>query len=79
MSIPQATLKKVALKIAKTRPDEIDCETCYQELHRFAEMVLDGEEPSTVMPLMEHHLDMCNSCGEEFDALFEALQAVEQS
>ncbi|MEK6256055.1 MAG: hypothetical protein N2C13_01900 [Chloroflexota bacterium] len=63
-------------KIAATRPDEIGCDSCYEELSRFTEMLQDGQDPAAVMPLVQHHLDMCQGCGEEFQGLLKALEAV---
>ena len=77
MKIQHETLRMIVHKISITRPEEIECDTCYQELNRFADMLLQGEEPSIVMPLVQHHLEMCNSCGEEFQALLDALKAAE--
>ena len=77
MRLKEEALKKIVGKISKTRPEEIGCDTCYEELHGFADMIQKGEDPAKVMPLVQHHLEMCGSCGEEFDAFLEALQAVD--
>jgi hypothetical protein len=75
MRIPEDKLKNFISKIAATRPDEIGCEDCYEQLSLFADMLRDGKDPAKVMPLMQHHLEMCNICGEEFEALVQALEA----
>lgn len=74
MKIQPETLKKLLIKISKTRPDEIGCDTCFQELDRFADMLKNGEEPAVVMPLIQHHLEMCGNCDEEFKALIQSLE-----
>ena len=76
MSIPEEKLKFFINKIAATRPDEIGCDDCYEQLSQFADMLRDGKDPAKLMPLMQHHLEMCSICGEEFEALVEALEAV---
>lgn len=76
MRIPEEKLKKFIKKIAATRPDEIGCDDCYEQLSLFADMLRDGKDPAKVMPLMQHHLEMCSLCDEEFGALVEALEAV---
>ncbi len=76
MKFKSETIKKVIMGIAKTRPDEIGCDTCYEELHRFADMLKDGEDPAQIMPLVQHHLNMCGNCGEEFEALLTALESM---
>ncbi|MDH5606691.1 MAG: hypothetical protein OEY93_07370 [Anaerolineae bacterium] len=74
MKINPETLKKVLFKVAQTRPDEISCDTCYQELDRFAEMLNAGEKAETILPLVQHHLEMCANCDEEFKALVASLE-----
>ena len=79
MNIQEKKLRKFVTRIANTTPDEIACEDCYEHMNRFADMLQAGEDPAIVMPLVQQHLDMCNLCGEEFEALVEALEAVTSS
>ena len=69
-------LKKLVRAIVVTRHDELDCEICFQELDRFVEMTLAGKDAPEAMPLVKSHLEMCTDCGEEFQALLEALKAI---
>ena len=78
MKFQSDTLMKIVQGISATRPEEIGCDTCYEELNRFADMLSMGEDPATVMPLVQHHLKMCGSCGEEFEALIQALNSIEK-
>jgi len=57
-----------------TRPDEIGCDECFEQLDRFVEMVLNGEDATAVMPLVQDHLDRCKACREEYEALLAALR-----
>lgn len=68
-------LKKLVRMIAETRDEEIGCEECYHELDKFVDQLLDGKHPEEAMPLVEHHLNMCGDCRQEFKALLEALEA----
>ncbi|WP_441000384.1 hypothetical protein [Fodinibius sp. SL11] len=56
---------------------EIGCDDCFDELHEFAELELAGKSPAEAKPLVKDHLDKCGSCREEYQALLEALQAIE--
>lgn len=76
MRIPEEKLKNFIKKIAATLPEEIGCDDCFEQLSVFADMLRDGKDPAKVMPMMQHHLEMCNVCGEEFEALVQALEAV---
>lgn len=73
MSLDKHTLRKLLEIIALTRPDEIECDSCYAELDRFAEMLVAGKDPNTILPLVRHHLEICGACSEEFDALLKTL------
>lgn len=74
MKLRQDSLKKLLDKISNTRPEEIGCTDCFNELDKFADMLREGQKPEAVMPLVQHHLDMCGNCHEEFDALLSALE-----
>ncbi|HEV2093312.1 MAG TPA: hypothetical protein VGR18_09135 [Rubrobacter sp.] len=65
--------------IATTRPDEIGCDECLEQVDRFVEMKLAGLDAAEAMPLVQDHLDKCRDCREEFEALLRALRAVEDS
>ena len=69
-------LKMLVRAIITTRPDEIGCDECFEQLDRFVEMELAGRNPAEAMPLVEDHLGRCRECREEFEALLGALRAV---
>ena len=61
--------------ISATRPDELSCDECFEQLDRFAELHLAGKSAAEAMPLVQDHLDRCGDCREEFELLLAALQA----
>lgn len=71
----QASIKMLVQMVAATRPDEIGCDECYEQLDRFAELVLSGKNAAEVLPLVQDHLERCGNCREEFEALLLALQS----
>ena len=74
---PQSeTLKKMVRGVVTTRPDEIGCDECFEQLDRFIEMVLAGKNAAEAMPLVQDHLERCDDCREEFEALLAALRAL---
>ncbi len=77
MGLNRKALSKLLDSLSKTLPEEIDCGTCFQELDRFVDMLKEGKEPAQVLPLVQHHLAMCDGCHEEMQALVSALKAVE--
>ncbi len=67
-------LKKIISKIPRTHENEIGCDECFDELHTFAEMELEGKSPEKVMPLIREHLDNCGECRQEYQALLDAIK-----
>ena len=59
-----------------TSADEIGCDEFFEQMDRFVELGLNGEDVAALMPLMQDHLDRCGDCREEYEALQRALQSV---
>ena len=68
-------LAQMVRMVATTRPDEIWCRECFEQLDRFADLHLAGKNAAEAMPLVQDHLDRCGDCREEFEALLAALKA----
>lgn len=68
-------LAQMTQMVAATRPDEIGCDECYEQLDRFADLHLAGKNAAEAMPLVQDHLERCGDCREEFEALLAALRA----
>lgn len=73
MKLNKKILKNMLRAIKMTRPDEIGCDECFDELHKFAEMELAGKSPEEALPLVKDHLDRCGECREEYQALLDAM------
>lgn len=71
-------LYKLEQMLAHTREEELDCDECLERVDRFAEEVLAGKDACEAMPLVEEHLQRCDDCREEFEALLAALRAQQQ-
>ena len=76
MTLDLDRLKRIAREIITTRPDEIGCDECFEQLDRFVEMKLAGKNAAEAMPLVQDHLEHCDDCREEFEALLAALRAL---
>jgi len=76
MELDLVTLKRMVRNIATTRPDEIGCDECFEELNRFVELELAGKNAAEALPLVQDHLERCGDCREEFEALLAALRAI---
>jgi len=78
MKLNTAVLKMLISKIPHTHEDEIGCDDCFDELHKFAEMELKGKSPEKAMPLIQEHLDNCGECRQEYQALLEGMKELKE-
>jgi hypothetical protein len=76
MTLEPAVLRQMVRTIITTRPDEIGCDECFEQLDRFVEMTLAGRNAAEAMPLVQDHLERCRNCREEFEALLTVLRAL---
>lgn len=70
------TLIKAAFN---SQEQELGCDDCYDKLHQFANLKLEGKSAEEAMPLVQDHLERCGECKEEFEILLEALKAEQAS
>lgn len=52
---------------------ELDCEQVFDALDRYAEIEVKREDAAHLMPLVREHLNMCNECCDEYEALLDVL------
>ena len=77
MTLDLDRLKQMVREMITTRPDEIGCDECFEQLDRFVEMELASKNAAEAMPLVQDHLERCHDCREEFEALLAALRALQ--
>lgn len=65
-------------RLEKTQEVEYSCDEAHALMDQFAEMVLRGEDAAEMMPLVQHHLEMCPDCAEELEALLAILESTSQ-
>jgi hypothetical protein len=75
--IEPGKLKRIVRNILTAHPDEIGCETCFQQLDQFVDLVLAGKDAAAALPLVDDHLQRCANCREEFEALLKAVKAMQ--
>lgn len=77
MTLTPPVLRQLVARALASRPDEMSCGDCEACVDRFAEMTLSGLDAREALPLVEEHLRTCRCCGEEFEALMDALRAAD--
>jgi hypothetical protein len=68
-------LAKMLRQLGQTRDVEVTCDEVLDVLDQVAEAKLRGEDVGRLMPLVQHHLEMCRDCQEELEALLRILRA----
>jgi len=74
MQLPEE-FQKLLKMIENTKEVEFSCDDVYHLLDQYSEAVVQGKNAEELMPLVEHHIDICPDCREEFEALLRVLQA----
>lgn len=66
---------ELAQRVLRLHDTEVDCEGCDTHLARLTELVVEGHDPCKVLPAVQAHLDHCEECREEFEALLAVVRA----
>ena len=74
MHLPEE-FRKLIQMLEKTQEIEYSCDEVYNILDQYTELVYQSENAQELMPLVEHHIEICPDCREEFEALLRVLQA----
>jgi hypothetical protein len=48
---------------------ELTCERCFEELDRYVELELAGDDADGAIPGMRAHLEGCSACAEDHESL----------
>jgi predicted component of type VI protein secretion system len=62
-------MQKVLMMLSNTQEEELTCDQVFAALDQFTELAARGEDVSQLMPLIQHHLNMCSDCMEEYKVL----------
>lgn len=73
MKLTREMIETLAVSIAATRPEEIDCDEWLQRVGRLIDTVARSEKvPPELGPVLQH-IEVCPECREEFYLLLETL------
>ncbi len=78
MQLTTDVIRKMMRSIHKTYQHELTCGECFNEVDRFAEMELVGKNAAEALPLVQEHLERCVGCKDEYEALLDALRAMQE-
>ena len=53
---------------------ELTCEECFEQLDRYVDVAVAGDDPDLAVPGMRAHLIGCPACSEDHDSLLEFVR-----
>jgi len=65
----RGNLNEVLGRVLGPAEPEIGCDTCFEELDRYVELELAGEDVDATLPGFRAHLQGCPACREEHASL----------
>ncbi|MEM1227791.1 MAG: hypothetical protein AAGJ40_19035 [Planctomycetota bacterium] len=78
MKLSPDETKALLSYVATSRPDEIDCDGCFEHLAELVEHEVLGNEIPEALVNIQRHIDQCPCCSDEHNALLEGLRAMEE-
>ena len=78
MSVTGEEIQRLLDVVRDTQAVEIDCDICLMQVGEFAEDRLAGKPITEGLKAIEQHLLICPECREEFEALCQAMNALEK-
>jgi hypothetical protein len=79
MKITNEQTKTLLQFVATSKPDEIDCDGCFDHMAEFVEYELLGSDIPEALQKVHRHIEQCPCCNDEHNALLEGLRAIEQA
>jgi hypothetical protein len=61
--------KQVLGRLLGPAGPEIGCDACFDELDRYVELEVDGQDADAAVPGLGAHLEGCPACREEYESL----------
>ncbi len=69
--------EKLVRTIFAVKESEILCSEFFDILPRYVDLQLSGQDPTTILPDVSHHLHQCPECHEVYLALLQATEAAD--
>ena len=65
----QPGLRQTLERLLGPAGPEVGCEACFDELDRYVELELAGQDADAIIPGLRAHLAGCPACSEEHESL----------
>jgi hypothetical protein len=65
--------------LEQVREEELSCKEIDAKLDEYVELEVRKEDAAHIMPLIREHLDLCEECCDEYEALLEVVEKSSQN
>lgn len=73
-SLPDGLIENLIRSLEHTHEEECTCDEVYAVVDQYAEAQIRGEDAQRLMPLIKQHMELCQNCCEEYEALLDILE-----
>jgi len=60
--------------LEQVRAEELSCDEIDAKLDEYVELEVKKEDAAHIMPLIREHLDLCQDCCDEYEALLDVVE-----
>ena len=78
MALTREQIDKLLGLIEATQDDRLDCDGCMDHIAEFADLQLANRSVPEALAAVQHHLESCACCADEYQALLDGLRGLEQ-
>ncbi|MEW6287481.1 MAG: hypothetical protein AB1509_14755 [Chloroflexota bacterium] len=64
--------------LENVRREELSCAEIYSKLDEYVECEIGCKDAAHVMPLIREHLDICQECYDEYEALLDVVEKMDE-
>lgn len=77
--LSKEAVQKILHVLENAREEDASCEEIYLKLDEYVEREIDKKDAALLMPVIREHLDICQECCDEYEALLDVLNRIEQT
>ena len=78
MPLSKKEIDNLLRLVGMTKDIEINCDQCSALVAEFAEQQLAGKSVAESLKAVQHHLSICDECREEYEALQQTLDDIDE-
>lgn len=72
--LPDEVVEGFVRVMENIREEDFSCQHVFSQLDEYVEKEVNGKDAARLMPLLREHLDICEDCCEEYEALLRVLE-----